>query len=122
MTKRDFLKAGAATTLTALMTAPALASFSRRIAVVQTGLPGADAFARRERAAGATILEAKGDPVRWHVRVLRPALGRAEVVGYTDAAHAILLEGSLREEGYVRSGPQRRSGRALLWQAAPRAA
>jgi hypothetical protein len=123
MTKRDFLKASAATTVAALVTAPGFAAPEGHIAIVQPHLPGADAFARRERAAGAMVLIPDGDALRWQARTLRPILRGRAVVGYTDAAHAVLIAGCLDEQGYRRTGrPTSRPGGALLWQAKPRAA
>lgn len=122
MTKRDFLKTGAATAVAAFVVTPGLAALSGRVAIVQPHLPGAAAFARRERAAGATILMPEGDAIRWHAQTLRPLLRGRDVVGYTDAAHALLLEGCLREQGYRRSRQVSQPGGALQWGAAPRAA
>ena len=120
MNKREFLKAGGAGLAAAALAGPALALPARRIAVVQPDLPGADAFAARERAAGAELMVPEGDPVRWFRSVLKPALGRAEVAGYTDATHALLLEGSLRETGYARAARPVHLGRATIWSAARR--
>ena len=61
-----------------------------------------------------------GDPVRWFRQMLRPVLGRADVAGFTDAAHSLVLEGSLREAGYVRSGKPAYAGRATMWGAVRR--
>jgi hypothetical protein len=123
MTKRDFLKASAATTVAALVTAPGFAALEGHIAIVQPHLPGADAFALHERAAGATVLIPDGDALRWHARTLRPILRGRTVVGYTDAAHAVLIAGCLDEQGYRRAGQSTsRPGGALLWRATPRAA
>ena len=120
MNKRDFLKTGGAGLVAIGLAGPARAAARRRIAIVQPGLPGADAFAARERAAGAELMTPAGDPVRWFRATLRPALGRAEVVAFTDATHALVLEGSLREAGYVRSGRPAVAGRATLWGAVRR--
>ncbi len=121
MNKREFLKAGGAGIVAATLARPAQAARpGRRIAIVQTHLPGADAFAARERAAGAELMAPSGDPVRWFRQTLRPVLGRADVAGFTDAAHSLVLEGSLREAGYVRSGKPAHAGRAILWGAVKR--
>jgi hypothetical protein len=120
MTKRDFLKTGAA--VAAFVATPGLAALSSRVAIVQPHLPGADAVAHRERAAGATILVPEGDAIRWYAQTLRPALRGRDVVGYTDAAHALLLEGCLHEQGYRRAGQLSQPGGALQWGAAPRTA
>ena len=123
MNKREFLKAGAAGVVAAGLASPARTTAivpKRRIAVVQPTLPGAHAFSQTQNDAGAEVMLPSGDPVRWFRSTLRPALAGAEVHGFTDGVHALLLESSLREEGYVRSGEARRIGRATLWAAAPR--
>jgi hypothetical protein len=122
MNKRDFLKASGAGIMAAATARPALASASTgRIAVLQQHLPGADAFAERERAAGARILVPSGDPVRWFRTTLKPILGSAVIVGFTDAAHALILEGSLREAGYARAVSPAHSDRGTLWSVSRRA-
>ena len=122
MNKREFLKASGAGIMAAAVARPAIATTSTgRIAILQTQLPGADAFAARERAAGATILVPTGDPIRWFRTTLKPVLGGAVVVGFTDAAHAMVLEGSLREAGYARAVTPASSGRGTLWSVSRRA-
>jgi len=121
MNKREFLKAGGAGLVAATLVRPAFAVPGRRIAVVQAELPGAEAFAARERAAGAEIMVPKGDPVRWFRNELKPVLRGATVAGYTDATHALVLEHSLRETGYGRAGAPVHKGRTTQWAAARRA-
>ena len=120
MNKREFLKAGGAGIMAAATAGPALASPTRRIAVLQEHLPGAAAFAARERAAGARIMVPSGDPIHWFRTELKPRLGSAHIVGFTDAAHALILEGSLRESGYGRAVTPAHSERGTLWSASPR--
>ena len=121
MNKRDFLKTGGAGIVAVAIAAPARALPRRRIAVVQRGVAGSNDFASAQRAAGARIMVPEGDPVRWFRAALRPALTGAEVIGFTDAAHALILEGSLREAGYRRTTAPAPVGRAMLWCATPRA-
>jgi len=121
MNKREFLKAGGAGILAATVATPAAAMPRRRIAIVQAGVQGSERFAAAERAAGSQIMMPQGDPVRWFRATLRPALSGAEVVGLTDAPHALILEGSLREAGYRRTTAPAPLGRAILWSAIPRA-
>jgi hypothetical protein len=64
----------------------------------------------------------EGDAIRWYAQTLRPALRGRDVVGYTDAAHALLLEGCLHEQGYRRARQLSQPGGALQWGAAPRTA
>jgi ornithine cyclodeaminase/alanine dehydrogenase-like protein (mu-crystallin family) len=121
MNKREFLKAGGAGILAAAAARPASAvAPSDRIAILQQHLPGAEAFAERERATGARVLIPTGDPVRWFRSTLQPVLGTATVVGFTDATHALILETSLREAGYARAVTPAHSARGTLWSAAPR--
>ncbi|MDB5683775.1 MAG: hypothetical protein JWM75_1473 [Sphingomonas bacterium] len=125
MNKREFLKASGASLIAAVAVAtPAVAAAlpRRRIAIIQSGLPGADAFATRERAAGARIMAPVGDPVRWYRDTLAPALQGAEVTGFTDPIQMMVMEGSLRESGYVRASAPVRTGRATAWSAVPRSA
>jgi hypothetical protein len=122
MNKREFLKASGAGIMAAATARPALAAApSGRIAILQQQLPGADAFAARERAAGARIMVPTGDPIRWFRTALKPVLGGAVVVGFTDAAHALILEGSLREAGYARAVSPAHSDRGTLWSVSRRA-
>lgn len=122
MNKREFLKASGAGIMAAATVRPALAiAPSKRIAILQQNLPGADAFASRERAAGARIMVPTGDPIRWFRTTLKPVLGGAVVVGFTDAAHALILEGSLREAGYARAVSPAHSDRGTLWSVSRRA-
>jgi hypothetical protein len=122
MNKREFLKASGAGIMAAATARPALAApASGRIAILQQQLPGADAFAARERAAGARIMVPTGDPIRWFRTTLKPVLGGAVVVGFTDAAHALILEGSLREAGYARAVSPAHSDRGTLWSVSRRA-
>jgi hypothetical protein len=120
MNKREFLKASGAGIMAAAVARPAIAASADRIAILQTQLPGADAFAARERAAGARIMVPEGDPIRWFRMTLKPVLGGAVVVGFTDAAHAMVLEGSLREAGYARAVSPAASGRGTLWSVSRR--
>jgi hypothetical protein len=121
MNKREFLKAGGAGILAAAATRPATASVpAGRIAILQQHLPGAEAFAERERAVGARIMVPAGDPIRWFRGTLQPVLGTAAVVGFTDATHALILETSLREAGYARAVTPAHSARGTLWSVAPR--
>jgi hypothetical protein len=116
MNKREFLKASGAGMMAAATARPALAATTgERIAILQPHLDGADVFAERERAAGAQILTPTGDPIRWFHASLKPALGGRTVVGFTDAAHAMVLEGSLREAGYARAVTPAYSDRGTLW-------
>jgi hypothetical protein len=122
MNKREFLKAsGAGIVAAAAVAAPAAASLPRRrIAVVQLGIDGAASFIAAQRAGGSQVMIPTGDPVRWFRDTLRPALTGAEVIGLTDGAHALILEGSLREAGYRRTTSPAPIGRATLWSAIPR--
>jgi hypothetical protein len=121
MNKRDFLKAsGAGIMAVAAIAAPTAPLPRRRIAVVQPGIDGAANFIAAQRAGGSRIMSPSGDPVRWFRDTLRPALTGAEVIGLTDAAHALILEGSLREAGYRRTTAPAPIGRATLWSAIPR--
>jgi hypothetical protein len=121
MNKREFLKASGAGILAAAAVAtPATPLPRRRIAIAQLGVEGSERFAADQRAAGAQVMVPTGDPVRWFRTKLRPALTGAEVIGFTDAAHALVLEGSLREAGYRRTTAPAPIGRATLWSAMPR--
>ena len=122
MNKREFLKAGGVGIIAAAAAGHAIAANpAGRIAIVQHQLPGADAFAERERAAGAQIMSPVGDPIRWFRTTLQPVLGSAIVVGFTDASHALILEGSLRDAGYARAVTPAYSDRGTLWSVSPRA-
>lgn len=124
MNKREFLKAGSLGVAAAAFASPARSALpARRIAIVQPTLPGADAFSVAERAAGSQLLTPQGDPVRWFRETLRPVLNGADVAAFTDPAHTLVLEGSLREAGYARvGGHHRQHGRAIAWAAARRKA
>jgi hypothetical protein len=122
MNKREFLKVGGAGMVAAATVRPAIAANSdARVAIVQPHLAGADVFAERERAAGARVMTPEGDPLRWFRTALKPVLGCAVILGFTDAAHALILEGSLREAGYARAVTPSTSTRGTLWSVTRRA-